>query len=307
MYENGKTTVVIVSYNTRNLLRECLGSFLATQTGEYEIWVVDNNSRDGSADMVEALFPSVRLVRSQENLGFGKANNLVVLQTKTTYVMLANPDIVFTEDVLGPLRCYLESHSRVGVVGPRIASPDGSLQLSCERFPSLAYELAWQVRSTLLGRMVGAEAIIRKVRMEDYDHLQARPVEFLWATCWLLRRELVVKQGLFDESFKMYDEDLDFCKRIARSQWEIHYCPEATLTHIGGQSSEPAEKQVLMRRGRRAFYRKHHGILYAGLCRLLMAALDSARCVKHAVLALVGRNRREHWERAVASAMLARL
>lgn len=301
------TAVIIVSYNTKSLLRDCLSSFIATQTGEYEIWVLDNSSSDGSAEMVASEFPQVHLIKSDENLGFGKGNNLIAQRTDTDYVLLINPDTTFNEDILGPMIDYFKRNLSVGVVGPRIIWPNGDLQLSCEKLPSLTYELAWQVHSTLLERLFNSDRVITSVRMEEYDHREPRAVEFLWATCWLVRREVVRELGLFDPAFRMYDEDLDFCARLAKSEWQAHYFPAVTMVHIGGMSSTPVGKQIMMRRGRRVFYRRHKGLLYAVAYRLSMNAMDAAKAVKHAVLAICSRKGNDHWQRAQAHARLARL
>lgn len=300
------TAVLIVSYNTRDLLRECLRSFLATQSGDYEIWVIDNNSPDGSAKMVEQEFPRIRLVKSEVNLGFGKANNQLVAQSKSDYVLLINPDTVLTEDILGPMLDYLDSNPSVGIVGPKVVSADGSLQLSCEAFPTLRYEWAWEVHDTFLDRMLRSKPTIAATRLDDYDHAKPRRVEFLWATCWLMRREVIKQHGLFDERFRMYDEDLDYCARMAATDWEIHYFPLVSLIHLGGMSSTALEKQIMMRHGRQLYYRRHKGWAYALAYRTGLLVFDLAKAAKHAVLACVGTNRGQHWEIAKRRARLAR-
>jgi len=299
------TSVIIVSYNTRDLLRECLRSFLATQSGDYEIWVIDNSSSDGSAEMVEQEFPQVRLVKSEANLGFGKANNQLVAASKSDHVLLINPDTVLTEDILGPMLDYLGANPSVGIVGPKVISADGSLQLSCERFPTLNYELAWQVHGTFLGRLLRSDSTIDATRMECYDHETPRRVDFLWATCWLMRRQVIEQHGLFDETFHIYDEDLDYCARLASSDWEIHYFPLVSLVHLGGMSSTSLGKQIMMRRGRRIYYRQHGGWLYAAAYRADMLAFDVSKSAKHAILAVVGTDRPTHWQRAKDHARLA--
>ncbi|MCX6376234.1 MAG: glycosyltransferase family 2 protein [Armatimonadetes bacterium] len=301
------TAVIIVSYNTGDLLRECLKSFLATQSGDYEIWVIDNSSSDGSPEMVEQEFSHVHLVKSDVNLGFGKANNQLVAQSKSDYVLLINPDTVLTEDILGPMLDYLDSEPSVGIVGPKVVSADGSLQLSCEMLPSLKYEWAWQVHGASLGRLFRSGPTIAATRMEDYDHTKPRRVEFLWATCWLMRREVIEQHGLFDENFRMYDEDLDLCARMASTNWGIHYFPLVSMVHLGGMSSTPVRKQIMMRRGRRIYYRRHKGWPYAFAYRASLLGFDLLKAAKHAALALVGTKRGAHWEKAKEGVRLARL
>ncbi len=185
---------------------------------------------------LNAKFGRVHLVRSDRNLGFGRANNELVERTTSEYVLLANPDTRFTEDLLGPLVGYLEAHPDVGVVGPRIMGADGEMQLSRERFPNLSYELAWQIHGTIFDRLFDSKKLISNIRMEECNCPEPMKVEFLWATCWLVRREFIRDHGLFDPKFRLYDEDLDFCARLAGSRWEIHYYPMASIVHLGGMS-----------------------------------------------------------------------
>lgn len=287
--------IVIVSYNTKDLLGDCLSSLIASQTGDYDVWVVDNASTDGSADMIESEYPNVNLIRSVENLGFGKANNLVALKSDADYVMLLNPDTILTCDLIGPMVKYLEDHPEVGVVGPKALWPDGDTQLSCELFPTIKYELAWQVRSTFLDRFFKPDRLIEHVRMQDCSHDSPMPVQFLWATCWLIRRDVINEIGLFDEQFRLYDEDLDFCARLSRKKWHAHYLPFVSLIHIGGMSSTSLGKAIMMRRGRDLYYRIHKGFFYAQAYRLSLFGFDTFKMIKHVLLALV---KHDHWSRA---------
>ncbi|MCE5324495.1 glycosyltransferase family 2 protein [bacterium] len=288
-------SIIIVSYNTKDLLKDCLNSLIASQTGDYDIWIVDNASTDGSADMVESDYPNVNLIRSTKNLGFGRANNLAALKSDADYIMLLNPDTVLTCDLLGPMVRYLEEHPEVGVVGPKVLWPDGDIQLSCELFPTIKYELAWQVRSTFLDKLFKPDRLIEHVRMQDCNHDVSMPVQFLWATCWLVRRQVIDETGLFDETFRLYDEDLDFCARLARTQWQAHYLPSVSLIHIGGMSSTSLGKAIMMRKGRSLYYRIHRGIFYALAYKLLMFGSGMLKMTRHALLGLVSH---EHWSRA---------
>jgi GT2 family glycosyltransferase len=258
---------LIVSYNTRALLAECLASLEAHLPGDgiqTRVAVCDNASTDGSADMVATRFPNVRLMRPGENLGFARANNLLASTSSAEYLLLLNPDTVMVEDVITPLLRVLVSDPRVIVAGPRLVFPDGGIQTSSEEFPRLAVEAARLLHRTRLARITrrwfDAEARLRHARQLGLIHeTTPRDTDFLWATCWLMRREDAAAGELFDPRFVTYDEDLDFCRRQRERGRRVVYVPEVTLVHVGGQSSRPAIKQRLERRGRARYYRVHGG------------------------------------------------
>ncbi len=282
--------VLIASYNTRELLRACLGSLFEhapRQPGvRLRAAVFDNGSSDGSAEMVAAEFPHVRLVRSGTNLGFARANNAPATSTDADYVMLLNSDAIITMDLVTPLLAALESDPSIGIVGPMLKWPDGSIQPSSQRFPTLRYELsllfgrrlAKLLPSALLNRIVhqGLDSVsqpaVAQERMHDTEHL--------WATCWLLRR-VDLTGGLFDdESFVTYDEDLDCCRRMRGSGRRIVWVPNAELVHLGSQSTDKLTKLALQGHGRRTYYTRYHGLL-AGLAYGTLSS--TARALKRVV------------------------
>jgi GT2 family glycosyltransferase len=238
--------------------------------------VLDNASGDGSDDMVAREFPAVRLVRSDLNLGFARGTNALAASSDADYLMPLNSDTVWRSDIATPLVGELERDPAIAVVGPRLVWPDGRRQLSCQRIPGMRFELAMQLRGTRLTRMPfglwDADTIIRDFRGEDLDDMSApRDAEFLWATCWVLRRRDLAGR-IFDESFAMYDEDLDFCVRMRRAGRRLVYVPGVELVHLGGASSLPAAKLALMRRARRRFHRRHGGPFAEGAYVLLTSA-----------------------------------
>jgi GT2 family glycosyltransferase len=285
---------LIVSHNTRALLEHCLASLYAHRPSAsiaISVAVCDNASTDGSPDMVASCFPDARLVREAENLGFARANNLLASSSTTDYVLLLNPDTVFVEDVITPLLRVLRGDPRIVVVGPRLVFPDGRVQTSSEQFPGLDVEAARLLHGTRLGRLArplfDADARLHRARQVGLiDSTTPRDTEFLWATCWLMRREDVPSDGLFNPRFSTYDEDLDFCRRQRNRGRRIVYVPEVTLVHVGGQSSRPEHKARLERRGRTRYYREHGGRLTSLAFISLTAAFDAlrrARSVWHAL------------------------
>jgi GT2 family glycosyltransferase len=267
--------VLIVSYNTKDILADCLRSLRAWAGPDVGVAVLDNASRDGSADMVAAEFPEVRLLRSDENLGFGKANNRLAETSEADHLLLLNSDTILVEDLVAPLLAELRADPRRAVVGPRLEFPDGRGQWASQEFPGLFFELARTLRGSrvdrVLRRWVSLRGEIARVQQEALEHERApRVTSSLWATCWLLSREDARATGLFDPHFPIYDEDLDLCRRLAEMGREVVYVPGVRLVHLGGMSSASVgAKLELEHAARERYYRRHHGRLAAAAFVLL--------------------------------------
>lgn len=229
--------VIIVNWNAREDLRVCLASLYAEPKPRLDcaVWVMDNASSDGSAAMVAAEFPMVRLCANTENLGFSKANNQVIAQTDSRYVFLLNSDAAIHSGALEALVTYADSHANAGILGPKVLNPDGTLQYSCRRFPSLG---AGFFRNTYLGRLFPHNKFARDYLMTDFDHATDKAVDWVSGCAMLIRRETIRKIGALDERFYMYCEDVDICQRVWDSGQEVVYVPEAVVTHAIGRSSD---------------------------------------------------------------------
>jgi N-acetylglucosaminyl-diphospho-decaprenol L-rhamnosyltransferase len=272
--------ILIVSYNTCGLLAECLESIArhmpAANAVSLRIKVFDNCSTDATADMLAERFPHVELASSPRNEGFALANNRLAATSSADYLLLLNPDTVWVVDVITPLLETLQRTPDAVIAGPRLTYPDGELQLSSQRRPSLAYELALPLRGTKLrriGRIWDADEVIERTREQNLSESRTpRQTEFLWATCWLIARADVTRYGLFDASFPLYDEDLDLCTRVTALGRSIVYRADVDLVHIGGASSNPAAKFALMRAARAHYYRVHRGKAAGLIYRYVVAA-----------------------------------
>lgn len=257
--------ILIVAYNCASVLRDCLASIAAhhPEPGAVAlaIHVYDNASSDGTADMVSAEFPAVHLHRGERNLGFAAANNLLARRSGADHLLLLNPDTVWERDILTPLLAELRTHPGAVLAAPQLVYPGGLRQPSSQRLPRLGYELAEALHGSRLSRLPGlGPAAIRGVcDPHGPSPTRTEPGEFIWATCWLLDGSWVRAHGLFDERFDLYDEDLDFCRRLRDRGEAALYVPSVTLVHIGGASSAEARKRALMRRARARYYRVHHG------------------------------------------------
>jgi GT2 family glycosyltransferase len=272
--------LLIVSYNTSEILCDCLHSIRAHRPPPSEISltirVFDNASSDDTVEAVTRDFPEVLLHVSDTNVGFGRANNALAADSRAELLLLLNSDTIWTSDVVSPLLAELDRWPNAAVAGPRLVFPDGSPQPSSQRLPSLAFEFAAAVRGTKVSRLPvlrRSRDLVSSVVRGDLEAREPRRTGFLWATCWLLKREYVDRHGLFDQRFPLYDEDLDFCRRLAATGLCAIYVPEVVLVHLGGASSAPVAKLHAMRRGRATYYRVNDGALAAFVYKHLIGGL----------------------------------
>ena len=224
-----KLTVVIVSYNTRKLIRRCLQSLHAFPPGcDYEVRVVDNASRDGSVAMLHKEFPRAKVLANKHNLGYAAAVNQGVELSHAEYVLVLNPDIVLREGSVDRMVQFMDAHPDAGLAGAKLVNTDGSLQHSCRGFYTPATLV---MRRTLLGRLFPRHRVIRRHLMLDYDHREARPVDWVIGACMMVRRRAIEDVGGMDERFFLYFEDVDWCFRMSRQGWKVYYVPESEMVH----------------------------------------------------------------------------
>ena len=229
-------SIIIVNWNTKNLLKQCLESIKAhTKKISYEIIVADNSSTDGSADMVEAHFPEVVLIKNKKNLGYGRANNQGLKMCHGKYVLFLNSDIAVNNNCLDEMFEFMESHPGVGASACKLTYPDGSLQHSCRQFPSF---------KVFFLMLLGLRAVFPKMRifreylMLDWDHADLREVDQIMGSFMFVRKEVLARIGSFDERYWMYFEEVDLCLRIKRAGWKIVHYPYASAIHYLSKSSE---------------------------------------------------------------------
>ena len=282
-------SVIVVSWNARSYLRDCLTSIRETGGSLVrEIIVVDNASTDGSPDMVEAEFPGVKLIRAAENLGFARANNLGIKHAGGSFLALINSDVIVHPGCFEQLTRILESQRELGLVGPRITGGDGRLQLTCRRLPSF-----WNLtcRALALDRVLSRWPLFSGFEMRHWDYAHQAEVEVLSGCFWLARKSAVEQVGGLDERFFFYAEDVDWCKRLHDKGWKIMFVPGATATHFGGGSSSnaPLRYSIEMQRANLAYWQKHHGSLGSCIYRLLSIIHHGLRLVTR-IVAEMGRS-----------------
>ena len=285
--------IVIVSYNVRDLLRRCLQSIVDSVVDcPLEVYVVDNSSCDGSAELVRSEFPFVRLLESS-NRGYGAANNLVLREiispsrpadTSCEFVLLLNPDTWLPPGSLQQMLDFLRSHPEAGAVGPRLVRPDGQLDLACRRsFPT---------PEVALYRMLGLSRIFPRSRrfgrynLTFLDPREVTEVDSVVGAFMLIRTEALRQAGVFDERFFMYGEDLDLAYRIKQCGWKVLYNGKVDVLHYKGESSKQTRRRSLFEfyRAMLLFYRKH----YAGSTRFPLSWMIVGGIYLRAALALGG-------------------
>jgi N-acetylglucosaminyl-diphospho-decaprenol L-rhamnosyltransferase len=249
--DRARTSVIIVGWQVREFLCACLRSIAAHEDlSALEVWVVDNASTDGTAAMVAAEFPWARLIALAENPGFAAGNNVALRQATGDVCVLLNPDTDMHDDALTALARYARAHPAVGVVGPRLLNPDGSLQSAGFAPPSLFqvwYDLVPWPRRFYHSRLNG--------RYPDAPADAPYAVGFPLGACLTMRRDVLDRVGLLDEAYGMYMEEVDFCARVRAAGYAVQILPTVALTHHGGRSTSQAPEAMFLalHRARRRF------------------------------------------------------
>jgi GT2 family glycosyltransferase len=262
-------SVVIVSYNTRDILRQCLEALFRHTSGvEFEVLVVDNDSRDGTPAMVRQEFPQVTLVANDTNLGFAAANNQAFALNRGEFILLLNPDAFVREGAIAKGLEFMRQAPRCGICGGRIVDEDGTVRPSARRFPNV---LAKFFALSGLSSRYPESRLFNWRDFGGFAHDRVREVDWVPGTFTLLRRKMLDQIGFFDERFFMYYEETDLCLRAKRAGWQVFFIPDAEVEHIGGASSQTRQdksydqtsSQVVNFRMRSEYlyYRKHGGIL----------------------------------------------
>ena len=247
-----KLSVIIVNYNVRLLLEECLKSVQKTMTGiDGEIIVVDNHSSDGSVTYLEPLFPDVHFIANKENMGFARANNLAIRQSSADYVLLLNPDTVVYENTLRESVAFMDSHPEAGGVGVRMLTREGDPAPESRR----AVPTPWVAFLKMIG-------FSRRYYMSHLSWDQPGRIEVVSGAYCMLRRKALDQVGLLDEDFFMYGEDIDLSYRLLKGGWQNWYLP-LDIIHYKGESTEKSSFRYVhvFYQAMLIFFRKHYGHL----------------------------------------------
>jgi GT2 family glycosyltransferase len=252
---NPTLAIIIVSWNTRELLAQCLASlFDQPPTAAFTVWVVDNASTDGSADLVRQRFPQVKLLANEHNLGFAQANNQAIQQCHQEYILLLNPDTVVLPGAVDSLVNFLASQPQAGAAGSRLLNPDGTLQISCYPSPTLLREWWFLLHLDALWPY-------GRYNMHQWDTTAPREVDVLQGASFLLRRSVLDQVGFLDGDYFMYSEEVDLCRRIQQAGWRLYWVPQSQVIHYGGQSTRQIAADMFLQLylGKLKYFRKHNG------------------------------------------------
>lgn len=282
-------SVIILNWNVRDLLDRCLAS-IRSEHYSIEIIVVDNASSDDSVAMVQTKYPHVTVIANAINRGFTGGNNQGLEVAHGRYLMVLNPDTEMVGAALDRLIAFLDDHADVGAVGPQLLNPDRSIQSSRRRFPTV---LIGFFESTWL-QSLAPRGWLRRFYLDDVSPNQAQDVDWLTGACTVFRREVIDRVGGYDaQSFFMYSEELDLCRRVKQAGWRIVYVPDAQVIHYVGKSSEQAvaARHIYFNTSKVRYYRKWHSRVAAELLRVSLLAQFAAQIGVESIKGLVGHKR----------------
>lgn len=289
-------SVIIVSWNVRDLLQRAIASILADAAATrliVEIIVVDNASSDGTVAMLRTQFPHVRVLANTENSGFTRGNNQgLEIAGDARYLFLLNPD---TEIFPGALRAMLDfmnapENARVGILGPQLVYADGSVQSSRRRFPTFATAL---FESTKLEQWFPRNQQITEYRLQNTDNKAIQVVDWVVGAAMFARRELYEQIGGLDERFFMYSEELDWCKRAKQATWRVVYFPNARVLHHEAKSSEQvrAQRDIYFHSSKVRYFKKHHGNVQGELLRYFLLLMFVYQTLEESAKYVLGHKR----------------
>lgn len=222
-------SVLLVIYNHRGFLLDCIHSILQC-AGDFrhEIIAVDNRSTDGSGPLIRQHFPQIRLIENRKNLGFARAANQAFRHSRGEFLLLLNPDIQVLPGSIEKMTAHLRENEGIGIVLPKLVNPDSSLQFSCRTF---CHPFTLFLRRAPLGWFFSDHPSVRRHLMMDWDHEEAREVDWGLGACMLIRRSALSGDRIMDERFFLYFEDFDLCFSVKKAGWKVFYDPGAVLVH----------------------------------------------------------------------------
>jgi GT2 family glycosyltransferase len=282
-------SVIIVNWNTRDLLAECIQSLIDTLDGiTFDIWVVDNASSDDSLEMLAARYPQVNVIANTENVGFARANNQAMAESQAEFFLLFNSDAVSQPGAIQSMLALAQSQPKAGMVGAHLLNTDGSFQASHTPFPTL-----WREFLILTG--LGRKLIRSHYPSLGPDESDApQKADYIEGACMLVRRSTYQQVGGLDEGYFMYAEEVDWCRSIKTANWEIWYQPEARIIHHGAGSSTDrrTDREGDLYKSRVRFFRKHYGDRAAVTLKAMIFSLTAVKIVTNRVMYLISRGKR---------------
>ncbi len=286
-------TIITVTFKSKGVINRCLDSLAADgylpdgPSSKVEVIVVDSCSDDGTAEEIAAAYPTVTVVPLDENVGFARGCNVGIRRSQSPHVMLLNPDCVVHPGTIAGLLAELDAHPKAAVVGPKLTCESGNPQVSTQNFPTVKQEFARH-----LAPIAGAIGI---KDMGTDQPVQSSAVDWISGACMLMRRDALEDIGLLDESFFLYYEETDWCKRAGEAGWEVRHLPTVSIVHIGGSSVAVSGQETLSglslgfyTDSRRIYFRKHYGVHASLAIEAIHASRKLVRVAKSALGMPVG-------------------
>ncbi len=255
-------SIIIVSWNVENLLRKNLKAIFKNSSNiSFEIFVVDNASKDGTAEMIKTEFPQVKLIVNERNFGFAKANNEAIRYASGRYVLLLNPDMRVLPDTLENMVSWMDNHQEAGIAGCRLIKENGKTIPHVRKFPTLFDQLAVVLKLPYI-----FPTILNKYLMNDFDYLKEAEVDSIRGSFFTIRNEVIEKIGELDERFFIWFEEVDYCKRARAAGFKIFYTPAAKCVDYVGKSFSQVPRgktQKYFRDSMLKYFKKwHSGLSY---------------------------------------------
>jgi N-acetylglucosaminyl-diphospho-decaprenol L-rhamnosyltransferase len=251
---------IIVNYKNSESLKDCLVSLYQTvQEIDFETIIVDNSENDLGIKPLKELYPKAQFVSNSSNVGFAKANNQAAKIAQGKVLIFLNPDTILSDQAIDSMYRYYCSHTETGVLGPKVVDPEGSLQYSCRRYPTLWTGLF--NRYSILSRLFPENRFTSQYLMLDFDHNEIRQVDWLSGCCLMVSKSTFENSHGFDENYFLFNEDIDLCRTIKQAGKKVIYFPEATIIHHVSTSNSKTTARVIIQRhlGMMHYFKKHHG------------------------------------------------
>jgi len=293
-----KLSICIVSWNVAGLLEKCMDSIYRNPpAASFEVIITDNDSKDGSADLIKTKYPQASVIENKTNVGFSAGNNKAIKAGTGEYVLILNPDTEVLPGSLNKLIEFLDKNPDAAIVAPKLLNPDGSLQRSCMGFPTLG---AMAMRQLFIEQLWRGNPYSKKYLMTDFNYERVSEVDQPMGACLMVRRDVLDRVGTFDEHSFMFFDEVDLCFRIKKAGLKIFFTPEAQVIHHGGSSIKKWGVLNLGRhwsRSRNYYFKKHYGqaalaaLYFFDLLRALIFLMIGAAIITTAKTAID-----IHWE-----------
>jgi len=286
-------SLIIVSYNTKDLTRECINSIIKNTKGiDYEIIVVDNASKDASVEVLKKLkkgkTQKIEIIENKNNKGFGGANNQGIKRAGGKYILLLNSDTVIHDNIIGEMTGWMNKRKSIGIAGCSLKNKDGSMQGTGGYFPTLVRVFSWMT----IQDIPGVDKFIKpfhpmhskSFKKGEQFYKKAKELDWVTAAFFLIRKKVVEDIGYFDEEYFMYTEETDYCFRAKKAGWKIFYTPKWEITHLGGASGKKMSYVIQEFEGVKLFYKKHYPAWQYPILRLLLKIGSAGRIVLFGLL-----------------------